>query len=256
MKILITGNEGFIGSHLHKLIPEADGLDLKSGQDIRTCKLDKEYTHVFHLAALRKPVEAEEIPEAYISTNCFGTVRLLKRYPNARFLNVTSASAEHVVGVYGSTKKFAELVGALHLNSVNVRPYNIFGEGQEHESNTAIPNFINCLLTGNRPILYGDGDYVRDFTYVGDLVIELKRLMFSNETGLRHAGYSRHTTVKEILKQIYGGVMPDIDWKPARLTDYRISVSPYAIDESIGRNEGLKRTVDWWKKKYEMRNLP
>lgn len=251
MKILITGNKGFIGTHLHKLIPEADGLDIKNSiyEDIRTFSFEKEYTHIFHLAALRSPVEAEDIPEAYISTNCFGTVRLLKRYPKARFLNVTSASVEHVCGVYGATKKFSEMIGALHQNTVNVRPYNIFGDGQPIESNTAIPNFINCMLKGERPVLYGDGSYIRDFTYVGDLVIELKRLMFSSEVGLRLCGYAEPVMVKEILEQIYtyNNSVPDINWQPERPTDYKTSVAPYGIEQVFGRTEGLKRTIKWWK---------
>ena len=90
MKILITGHRGFIGSHLNKLIPEADGLDIKNGyhEDIRTCNLDKDYTHIFHLAALRSAELGEQYPENFITTNCWGTVRLLKRYSKARFLNV------------------------------------------------------------------------------------------------------------------------------------------------------------------------
>jgi len=72
MRVLITGGAGFIASHLHKLIPEADILDIKNGshEDIRSCPLTQEYTHIFHLAALRSAPMGEEDPENFITSTC------------------------------------------------------------------------------------------------------------------------------------------------------------------------------------------
>ena len=249
MKILITGHRGFIGSHLNKLIPEADGLDIKNGyhEDIRTCNLDKDYTHIFHLAALRSAELGEQYPENFITTNCWGTVRLLKRYSKARFLNVTSASVEDVKGIYGATKKFSELIGSLSPNVINVRPYNVFGEGQLLESNAVIPNFIYCFLNSIKPTIYGEGSQIRDFTYVEDLVREMKRLMFeTNMTGTVHAGYNKPISIWELAKMIYGH-QPEVVFASERTFDTFYSIAPYSIKQYVGREEGIRRTIEWWR---------
>lgn len=249
MRTLITGASGFIGSHLHTLLPEADGWDIKEDhwQDIRIKLPQKAYTHIFHLAALRSAPLGEKYPFEFISTNCWGTINILKTYPNTRILNITSASAEKVKGIYGATKKFSELVGALYPNVVNVRPYNIFGEGQPLESQAVIPLFINAYLKGEKPIVYGDGLQMRDFTYVGDLVQELKRIMFEEkENKLFHCGYSEPVSISMLLSMIWGK-SPEVETRPSRPFDIEISKAPYSIKKYVGREEGLKRTIEWWK---------
>ena len=251
MRTLITGGKGFIGTHLHKLVPKADILDIKndSNEDIRTCNLNTNYTHIFHLAALRSAPLGEEYPEDFISTNCWGTVRLLKRYPNARFMNVTSASANNPKGVYGATKKFSDIMGSLYPNVVNVRPYNVFGEGQSLESGAVIPRFINAMIKGEKPIVYGDGSQIRDYTYVGDLVTEMVMIMFQTEyKGTCHCGYSNGIDIMELLRLIYG-YRPEVSYQPERPFDIKRSVSPYKMKSSIdhGRLNGLKKTIGWWK---------
>ena len=250
MSVLVTGGRGFIGTHLLNLLGEGDTLDIKNGsqKDIRTCNLDKEYTHIFHLAALRSAPLGEEQPEDFISTNCWGTVRLLKRYPKARFLNITSASAEKPMGVYGATKKFAEIMGSLHSNVINVRPYNVFGEGQPVESQAVVPIFIKAMLEGKKPIIYGDGNQLRDFTYVGDLVHELKRIMFKEDENqeLYHCGYAKPITITDLVRMIYDKPV-EIDYQPTRPFDVQVSKAPYPIKEYYGRTKGLKKTIAWWR---------
>jgi UDP-glucose 4-epimerase len=58
------------------------------------------------------------------------------------------------------------------LETVSLRLFNVFGPGQDPLSQYAavVPRFIAALLSGNRPIVYGDGTQTRDFTYVEDVV--------------------------------------------------------------------------------------
>ena len=202
MRTLITGALGFIGSHLYALLPEAKGWDVKDAwnQDIRTNLPQESFTHIFHLAAKRSVPLGEQEPFQFISTNCWGTLNILRTYPNARILNISSSAAAQAKSVYGATKKFAECVGYQHPNCLNVRLYNVFGERQEVESGAVVPHFITSKLTKKPVTIYGEGWQTRDFTYVGDVVLELKRLMFeTEEVGLVHVGYHAPVSVQDLL---------------------------------------------------------
>src|SRR3990167_2782658 len=115
MRVLVTGDMGFIGSHLTEALKDHEiiGLDLKNGSDIRFCQLPnpKTVTHIFHLAAKRSVPNGELKPEEFISTNCWGTTRILRQYPDARIINISSSAAEEAKSVYGATKNFAEHIG-------------------------------------------------------------------------------------------------------------------------------------------------
>lgn len=247
--ILITGADGFIGSHLCELIPDAYCIDLKRGSDICDDLPDENFTHIFHLAASKSVPVGEQNPKTFISNNCWGTVNLLKKYPNVRFINVSSSSANEVKSIYGATKAFSESVGNFHKNCLNVRLYNVFGEGQPVTGGAVVPQFVYSKLQKSKPIIYGDGSQTRDFTYVKDVVHELKRLMFeTNETGLWHLGYSNPMSVLDLCKRICGET--EITFFPKRPFDIENSNSFYAMRIKYGREEGLKRTIEWYENEY------
>lgn len=64
---------------------------------------------------------------------------------------------------------FYEIYG---LECVSLRYFNVFGPGQDPASEYAavIPKFIDAVLSGSRPVVYGDGEQTRDFVYVDDVV--------------------------------------------------------------------------------------
>ena len=58
----------------------------------------------------------------------------------------------------------------MHKNCLNVRLYNVFGEGQGFNSGTVIPKFCHAKFNNYKPTIFGDGNQRRDFTYVGDVI--------------------------------------------------------------------------------------
>jgi nucleoside-diphosphate-sugar epimerase len=69
----------------------------------------------------------------------------------------------------GYARSFHSVYG---LETVCLRYFNVFGERQDPTSQYAavIPNFIRALLTGQRPVIFGDGEQSRDFSYVSNVV--------------------------------------------------------------------------------------
>ncbi|MBU1205857.1 MAG: SDR family oxidoreductase [Proteobacteria bacterium] len=168
--------------------------------DLETCrKACQGVSFVFHLAALGSVPRSVEDPITSHRTNATGTLNILQAAKEAKVQRVIYASSSSVYGnisprpdesmpksetlpphpqsPYAATKLmgeqycriFSELYG---LETVSLRYFNVFGPRQDPQSIYAavIPKFITALLEGNSPIIYGDGQQSRDFTYVANVV--------------------------------------------------------------------------------------
>lgn len=161
-KILVTGHLGFIGSHLMKKI-DAIGLDIKEGNDILTCDLPDADT-VIHLAAQPGVMASIEDPVKTVENNITGTVRLLKRYKNSKFIFASTGGAiqKEIISPYGLSKFCAEeFVKLMHDDYVILRFSNVYGAG----SRSVVDKFLKEDIT-----IYGDGTQMRTFVYIDDLV--------------------------------------------------------------------------------------
>ena len=248
-KVCVTGGSGFIGSHFIKLIEqkyEVYNYDSKEGYDIRGMLPYTEFDYIVHFAAMRSVSEGEKYPKDYIEVNCWGTMNMLVRNPKARFINISSSSVNDVRSVYGATKQFSESVVSMRPNNLNIRLYNVFGEGQPMDSNSVIVNFIKCRRDGEIATIYGDGTQSRDFTYVGDVVESIKHVMESNQTGTVHFGYGTSISIKELFNLICFCKKEYIS-KPMRSFEITHSKSPTKMPVvKYGRKRGLKRTLKWY----------
>src|SRR5512140_166044 len=149
---------------------------------------------VFNEAALGSVARSFEDPLTTHEINSTGTLRLLLAARSAgvrRFLFAGSSSVygENLelpkteemttlpMSVYGQTKRAGEIyVRLFHtlygMDTVTLRYFNVFGPRQNPDSDYAavIPLFINGLLRGRTPVVHGDGEQTRDFTYVENVV--------------------------------------------------------------------------------------
>lgn len=251
-KVLITGSRGFIATNLMKLYPDADTWDKQDGQDICDELPDIPYTHVFHLAAKHHIPSCEKEAQACIRTNCWGTLNVLRSYPNARIIIAASSSGNEIKSVYGASKKFCELITGLHKNCLAVKFYNVFGEHQKLEGGAVTPKLIDHMLRNKPLTVNGDGTQARDFTYVGDLVENLRLLMDSTQTGVTDLGYGETILLNHYIEMIYGHMPMDIENLPANPMDILRSESPIRCRKFYGREEGIKRTIEWFKKEYNL----
>lgn len=224
----------------------AHGCDWKDSLEVKSLTNDIHYTHIFHCAASKSVPIGEIEYRTFIENNCVMAAHLSKTFPKARIVNLSSSSVNEVKSIYGMTKAFAEMQGIQHENWVNVRLYNVFGEGQYYESGAVVPRFISAFLRGESPIIYGNGDQRRDLTYVGDVVRNLHEIMFnSGRTGIMHLGYGEPISIIQLIESIWAD-FPKVRYEAKRQVDIVNSCSPEKMNTVVyGREEGLKRTIEW-----------
>jgi nucleoside-diphosphate-sugar epimerase len=149
---------------------------------------------VFHLAALPSVQQSVEDPVASNRINVEGTLHILLAARDARVKRVIYASscaiygddpalpkkegmAPHPLSPYALQKHIGEQYCRLfsqlfRLETVSLRYFNVFGPKQDPASlySAVIPKFIDALVKGDSPIVFGDGEQSRDFIFVEDIL--------------------------------------------------------------------------------------
>jgi UDP-glucose 4-epimerase len=214
MRVLITGDRGFIGTHLKKLFPKAVGYDLVDGFDIRNKNLLEEFLEgvdvVVHLAAKISVSESEEKPYLYMDNNISGTASLIESCLKARVKKIVYASSascyEPSSSPYAMTKYTSELLMqhfSDRINTTSLRFFNIYGEGQNPTYAAVISAFKGGIENGMVTI-YGDGKQTRDFISVSDVCLAIEKAV--NKTipsgEVMDIGTGYQTSVLELLKMM------------------------------------------------------
>jgi nucleoside-diphosphate-sugar epimerase len=155
---------------------------------VRGCDL------AFHLGALPSVPRSIQDPLTSNATNVVGTLNVLLAARDEGVRRVVYASSSSLYGAstelpkredmpalpiapYAVSKLAGEgycraFHGVYGLETVALRYFNVFGPGQDPQSQYAavIPNFITAALEDRRPIIHGDGEQSRDFTFVDNAV--------------------------------------------------------------------------------------
>lgn len=243
-----------------------------------------EFDVVFHLAANpRVPFSVSE-PAASADANVMNSIRLLEACikdgePTVRRFVFSSSSA-----VYGESEVLPTVEGApklcqspyawhksciedylqtLHrlwgLNSVSLRYFNVYGEGQwgGDAYATAISSWCSALKEGRPLRKDGTGEQSRDLCYVGDVARANIAAAVSGVEGARVynvATGSAHSNnrVLELLREHLGRPLSIIQ-APFRqgdvmhtLADVRAIKDELGWEPLVGFDEGLSRTLRWW----------
>ena len=192
MKILITGDRGFVGTATKELLKEHEvvGYDLMDGKDIRDIKQLESMVHdlnierILHLAAIARFSEADANPFLTYETNCQGT-KNVALVAGKHHIPVVYASTGSVYmpieltppiteefpirgnSVYGCTKAIGETLITRYANPYIILRYaHLYGREKRHHG--LIGGFLSRIERGLAPTLYG-GKQSNDFTYVRDV---------------------------------------------------------------------------------------
>jgi nucleoside-diphosphate-sugar epimerase len=155
---------------------------------------------------------------------------------------------------------FTELYG---LETVSTRYFNVFGPRQDPGSpySGVISQFTSALLSGRRPVVYGDGEQTRDFTYVANVVDGvLLACDAPNAAGkmmnLAAGGRVSLNRLIRVLNDIIGTQIEPI-YKPARAGDVQDSqadisraASLLGYRPSVSFEDGLAQTVNWCRAQF------
>jgi UDP-glucose 4-epimerase len=189
---IITGGRGFVGSHLRKLLPNAEIYDLIDDQDIlhydQLVAAMKGKDVVVHLAALISVNDSIAHPGTYYSTNVAGTDNVLRAAIEAGCKTVIFASSAAVYSPdnpYGLSKKIGEDLLKEYkdkIQTIGLRFFNIYGPGQNPEYAGVISKFIEFSQKGGPIHVTGDGQQTRDFISVTDITRIIANIVEIRET--------------------------------------------------------------------------
>lgn len=238
---------------------------------------------VFHQAALPSVPRSVEDPAETHRVCVDGTFNLLlksKELGVRRFIYAASSSAygnqptlpkvETMKPDPRSPYAAAKLTGELYcrafnsvygLETVALRYFNVFGPRQNPASmySGVISRFIDSLMTGETPVIFGDGEQSRDFTYIDNVVnANIKASQSTQGLGeTMNAANGERITLNElldVLKKITGKNDAVADFQPERKGDVKHSqadnqraVECLDYTQLVGLEEGLRKTIDWWK---------
>jgi UDP-glucose 4-epimerase len=248
---------------------------------------------VFHLAAAVGVKKIVEEPVATIETNVRGTEVVLK-HANKKKKLVVIASTSEVYGkstavpfhedadlvmgptlkhrwAYACSKAIDEFLALAYwkekkLPVIIVRFFNTVGPRQTGQYGMVIPNFVRQALAGQPITVFGDGDQTRSFTYVGDVVDALVRLVAEPKAvgqvfnignteeisilalaqKVRAMTGSSSDIVKIPYDQAYEAGFEDM---PRRVPDLRKIDALIGYRPQVSLDEILSRVVDYFQKR-------
>lgn len=236
--------------------------------------------YVIHLAALPSVARSVRTPIESNDVNVVGTLNVLvaardagvKRvvygasssaYGNSAVLPKDESMPSDPLSPYAVNKLTGELycrvfTHVYRLETVSLRYFNVFGPRQDPTSqySAVIPRFIQAMLAGQRPVIYGDGEQSRDFSYVQNAVEA--SLLACTAPGVAgeviNIGCGERVTLNELVRMIGHLVGSDIEpaYEAPRPGDIRHSLAGIQKAErllnykpSVRLEEGLRRTIEW-----------
>jgi len=238
---------------------------------------------VFHEAAIPSVPRSVENPRQTHIASVDSTFTLLLASRDKRVRRLVYAASSSAYGDQPTLPKeekmlpeplspyaVAKLVGEYYcqvftrvysLETISLRYFNVFGPRQDPSSQYSgvISRFISALLKDEQPVIYGDGEQSRDFTYIDNVVdANLKAAettrglgsIINVATGQRISlnqllSELKHLTGKDHLNAIYQE--PRVGDVVHSLADISRARQFLNFEPRVGLREGLQLTIEWWK---------
>ena len=241
--------------------------------------------YVFHFASPASPPDYLKYPIETLKVGSYGTMNALDLAlkNNAKFFLASTSECYgdpsitpqvetywgnvNPVGprsVYDEAKRFAEATSmAYHrhhgVDTHIVRIFNTYGPRMRLNDGRALPNFVFQALSGTPITVYGDGKQTRSFCFVSDLIDGIYRLSQSNEHFPTNIGNPAEMTIYEFAVRILSyfpnapkiihEALPEDDPKQRR-PDITKAKKLLGWEPKVGLEEGLRETLDYFKKQF------
>jgi UDP-N-acetylglucosamine 4-epimerase len=286
--------DNFATGHRHNLTAFANNrdftlieADIRNIEDCR--KAVKDIDYVLHQAALGSVPRSINDPITSNDVNISGFLNMLVASRDAgvkRFIYAASSSTygdseslpkvEDVIGKplspYAITKYVNELYAdiftrAYGLETVGLRYFNVFGRKQDPNGAYAavIPKFVMQLMRHESPVINGDGNHSRDFTYI-DNVVQMNELAMTTQNPdavntVYNTAFGERNTLNDLVRNLkeflsaHDAAIADVEiiYGPNRAGDIPHSLA--SVDKAkkllgyapaFSFREGLKQAVEWY----------
>jgi len=238
---------------------------------------------IFHQAALPSVPRSVDNPKETHQACVNGTFNLLLKakenkvrrliyaasssaYGNKEVLPKVETMLPEPLSPYAAAKLMCEYYCQVFskvygLETICLRYFNVFGPRQNPSSQYSgvISRFVDSLLANKTPIIYGDGETSRDFTFIANVVdANIKAALTTKGIGeVMNAANGERTSLNElleVLKKITGKNAIKAEYQSERRGDVKHSqadnsraVEMLGYEKLVGLEEGLRKTIDWWK---------
>lgn len=228
-KILITGNSGYIGSHLSQILIQNNDVEIHGlDKDLSLIPLHKfynknivedtewniqdEYDCVVHLAAEVAVGLSVLSPTLYYQTNTIGTLNVLKKIRTKRLVIASTGAAAGLGSPYGISKRAMEDIVFEHCKAHKIpftifRFYNVTGsDGIEPTNPDGLFASLIAATKTNKFTIFGndyntrDGTCVRDYTHVNEICHAVIQGLTESTGQIENLGHGVGTTVKEMVE--------------------------------------------------------
>jgi nucleoside-diphosphate-sugar epimerase len=275
-------------SNLETSMPRVVEADLRDLPALERAM--KGCTHVVHLGALGSVPRSITDPISTNAVNIDGTLNVLVAARNVGVERVVYASSSSIYGntptlpkhesmpfaprsPYALSKVAGEEYGRIFsevygMSVVALRFFNVFGPRQRPDSQYAavIPRWIDSLMEGERPTIYGDGTQTRDFTFVKNNVAAISLAATADPQKVRGRAFniacgSRYSLL-DLLTYLSEALSVAIDPEFAESRPGDVHDSCAAIDAaekafgyrpSIDFATGIAETVEWFRMHASLR---
>jgi nucleoside-diphosphate-sugar epimerase len=252
-------------------------------RDLSTCqKAAQGMEYVFHQGALPSVQRSVEDPETSNAVNVGGTLNILLAAREKGVKRVMYAASSSIYGDTPTLPKHEEMpphplspyalqkyIGEQYcrlffqlygLETISLRYFNVFGPKQDPNSlySAVIPKFIDALLQGRAPIIFGDGEQSRDFTYIENVVQANLQAMSAERLHGEAVNIACGKRISlnqllNVLKEILGSKQSPSYQEPRKgdvkhsLADIRKGKEIINYEPKVGIETGLKKTVDFFR---------
>ena len=191
------------------------------------------------------------------SSSAYGDQPTLPKVETMRPEPLSPYAAAKLMGEY-YCQVFTRVYG---LETISLRYFNVFGPRQDPGSmySGVISRFVDSLMGGKTPVIYGDGEQSRDFTFIENVVnANIRAAQTTKGIGeVMNAANGERITLNqllEVLKKITDKPDVNAEYREARAgdvkhsqADNRLAREYLGYEKIVGLEEGLRRTIDWWK---------
>lgn len=269
-----------------------DNFSLIDGdiRKIEDClKATKDADYVLHQAALGSVPRSIKDPITSNDVNVTGFLNMLVASRDNRVKRFVFAASSSTYGDSQSMPKVEDIIGkplspyaitkyanelyadifskTYGLETIGLRYFNVFGRKQDPDGAYAavIPKFVNQLMKGESPVINGDGNYSRDFTYIDNVIqANLLSLVTTNEKAINtvyNVAYGDRNTLNDLMGYLkkylseFDSNISNVEviYGPNRAGDIPHSHASVAkakellnYDPQYTLQQGLKEAVKWY----------